>query len=126
MQAAYHAEELYRITGKDNVRDVLAVVSEIADTKSDPNAEPGNGNLARQWSRLSDAIALADTSYSLLKMEPEALELEEALSHPEKVGMYLRDVQSALQESRESQRRSVMTDNGVEIDIATSRPTALK
>ena len=126
MQAAYHAEELYRITGKDNVRDVLAVVSEIADTKSDPNAEPGNGNLTRQWSRLSDAIALADTSYSLVKIEPEALELEEALSHPEKVGMYLRDVQSALQESRESQRRTVMTDNGVEIDIATSRPTALK
>ena len=75
---------------------------------------------------MSDAIALADTSYSLLKMEPEALELQEALSHPEKVAMYLRDVQSALQESRESQRRTVMTDNGVEIDIATSRPTALK
>ena len=47
--------------------------------------------------QVSDAIALADTSYPLLKMEPEALELEEALSHPEKVGMYLRDVQSALQ-----------------------------
>ena len=41
LQAAYHAEELYRITGKADVRDVLAVVSEIADTRSDPNAEPG-------------------------------------------------------------------------------------
>lgn len=119
LQAAYHAKELYRIVGKDYVRDVLAVVSEIAETKRDPNAEPGNGDLARQWSKLSDAIALADTSYSLLTMAPEALELEEALSHAEKVGMYLRDAQSALQESRESQRRTVMTDDGVEIDIAT-------
>ena len=119
LQAAYHAEKLYRITGKADVRDVLAVVSEIADTKSDPNAKPGNGDLARQWSKLSDAIALADTSYSLLKMGPEALELEEALSLAEKLGMYLRDAQSALQESRESQRKTVMTDDGEEIDVAS-------
>ena len=119
LQAAYHADELYRITGKADVRDVLAVVAEIADTKSDPNAEPGNSDLARRWSTLSDAIALADISYSLLKMEPQALGLEEALSHAEKLGMYLRDAQSALQESHESQRRTVVTDNGEEIDVAS-------
>lgn len=118
LQAAYHAEELYRITGKAYARDVLTVVSELAGARGDPSAKPGSGDLARRWSKLPDAIALADTAYSLLASEPEALELEEALSHAEKLGMYLHDAQSALQEGRESQRKTVMTDDGVAIDIA--------
>ena len=117
--AAYHAGELAQLVAREYVRDLLAVVKEIADSRRDPASAPADPDLARKWAQLPDAIVMAGIAYDLLEWDcnqalteltetgfPDQSPLEEAAARAARVRQYLCEAKDAWEEKRAEARRS--------------------
>ena len=125
LQAAHHAGELAQLVDREYVRDLLALVKEIADSRRDPASAPADPDLARKWAQLPDAIALAGIAYDLLEWDcnqalteltetgfPDQSRLKEAAASAARVRQYLCEAKDAWEEKRAEARRSRAPDGG--------------
>ena len=125
-QAAHLAEELAREVDREYVKDLLAVVKEIADSRRDPGSDPANQDLARKWARLSDAIALAGTACDLLELDcqrgmteigsPNLPAVEAAVGHAARIRLYLCEARDCLEEKKDEERKARLPDGGFHDD----------
>ena len=128
LQAAHHAGKLYGLVNKAYVRDVFDMVNELVDCRCDPSADPANSHLARIWSKLPDAIAMANTASELLESSYEAAmsetpapdmpTLESALEHAGKLRMYLSDARMAREERTSASGKARAAARGAGDDVA--------
>ncbi len=128
LQAAHHAGKLYGLINKAYVRDVFDMVNELVDCRRDPSADPANSHLARIWSKLPDAIAMANTACELLEFTyeaamsetpaPDMSTLESALEHAGKLRMYLSDARMAREERTSASGKARAADRGAGDDVA--------
>ena len=128
LRAAHHAGKLYGLVNKAYVRDVFDMVNELVDCRCDPSADPANSHLARIWSKLPDAIAMANTASELLESSYEAAmsetpapdmpTLESALEHAGKLRMYLSDARMAREERTSTSGKARAAARGAGDDVA--------
>ena len=128
LQAAHHAGKLHGLVNKAYVQDVFDMVNELADCRRDPSADPADSHLARMWSKLPDAIAMANTVCELLEFAyetarsetpaPDVPALETALEHAGKLRMYLSDARTAGEEGRSASGKARVVGRGARDDAA--------
>ena len=123
LQAAHLAEELDREVDREYVKDLLAVVKEIADSRRNPGSgsAPTDAEVARKWGRLSDAIALAGTACDLLELDcrkavaetgaPNLPAVAAAAEHAARIRLYLCEAREALEERKEAARKARLSDS---------------
>ena len=109
LQAARLTEELAREADREYVKDLLAVVNGIADSRRDPGSAPAN-----QGTRLSDAIAMAGIAYELLELDchkamtetgvPNLPAAKTAAEHAARIRLYLCEARYAHEGKREEAR----------------------